>query len=94
MLISISFFLTDSTLETRAGKKQELSDVFDQEEYKTKAFHCRKREQSISICWWLIPNSKNAVEPILWYTDTVWGELSATSSKNLQHFKITRPALF
>ena len=27
------------------------------------------------------------IEPILCYTDTVWGELSATSSKALQQFE-------
>ena len=41
---------------------------------------CRTLEAAKCVC-------NTLIEPILCYTDTVWGELSATSSKTLQRFK-------
>ena len=35
----------------------------------------------------IVPNSSQPAKPILCYTDTVWGELSATSSKTLQRLQ-------
>ena len=41
---------------------------------------CRTLKAAKCVC-------NTLIEPILCYTDTVWGELSATSSKTLQRFK-------